>query len=142
MVVDIIIEENTVKTIPAEEVKSMVESGADFRFHYGKDIVVVFTNSTLAEVTGDLDLNILVSDDKDFGQNFKSLVLDPRKKAIYGAKLAFAFNLGTENAGKTAFIFHRNLENNQVELMTTCIIGEDGTIAMPGVDYTDFIILY
>ncbi len=142
LVVDIIIEENTVKTIPAEEVKSMVESGADFRFHYGKDIVVVFTNSTLAEVTGDLDLNILVSDDKDFGQNFKSLVLDPRKKAIYGAKLAFAFNLGTENAGKTAFIFHRNLENNQVELMTTCIIGEDGTIAMPGVDYTDFIILY
>lgn len=129
-------------TIPAAEVKSMVASGADFRFHYGKDIVIVFTHDTLAEVAGDLDMNILVSDDKDFGQNFKSLVLDPRKKAIYGAKLAYAFNLGTENAGKTAFIFQRNLENDQVELLTTCIIGADGNIALPGVNYTDFIILY
>lgn len=142
LVVDIVLEENIVKTIPAAEVKSMVASGADFRFHYGKDIVVVFTHDTLTEVAGDLDLNILVSDDKDFGQDFKSLVLDPRKKAIYGAKLAYAFNLGTENAGKTAFIFQRNLENNQVELLTTCIIGADGTIALPGVNYTDFIILY
>ena len=79
---------------------------------------------------------------KDFGQNFKSIVSDPRKKAIYGAKLAVAFNLGKENAGKTAFVFHRNLTNNQVELMTTCVIAENGTIAMPGIDYTDLIILY
>lgn len=142
LVVDIMLEENTVKTIGAEEVKSMVESGADFRFHYGKDIVLVFTNSTLAEVTGDLDLNILISEDKDFGQEFQSIVLDPRKKAIYGTKIAAAFNLGTENAGKTAFIFCRNLTNNQVELMTTCVISTDGTIAMPSVDYTDLIILY
>ena len=142
LTVDLVIAENTVKTIPADVVKNMVESRADFRFHYGKDIVLAFTNSTLAEVVGDLDLNILVSIDKDFGQNFKSIVLDPRKKAIYGAKLAVAFNLGKENAGKTAFVFHRNLTNNQVELMTTCMIAENGIIAMPGIDYTDLIILY
>lgn len=142
LAVDVVIAENTVKTIPADVVKNMVESRADFRFHYGNDIVLVFTNDTLAEVAGDLDLNILVSTDKDFGPDFKSIVLDPRKKAIYGAKLAVAFNLGKENAGKTAFVFHRNLTNNQVELMTTCVIAENGTIAMPGIDYTDLIILY
>lgn len=142
LVIDIVLAEDTVKTIPADVVKDMVASGADFRFHYGNDIVLAFTNSTLAEVTGELDLNILVSTDKDFGQEFKSIVLDPRKKAIYGAKLAVAFNLGKDNAGKTAFVFHRNLTNNQVELMTTCMIGADGTIAMPGVDCTDLIILY
>lgn len=142
LVVDIVLTENTVKTIPADVVKSMVSSKADFRFHYGNDIVLVFTGSTLAEINGDLDLNILVSTDKDFGQNFQTLVLDPRKKAIYGAKLALACNLGQENAGKTAFVFYRNLTNNQVELMTTCIISEQGTIAIPGVDYTDLIILY
>ncbi|MBQ6786218.1 MAG: alpha-amylase [Lachnospiraceae bacterium] len=142
LVIDIVLAENTVKTIPADVVKSMVASNSDFRFHYGNDIVLAFTSSALAEVTGDLDLNILVSTDKDFGQNFKSIVLDPRKESIYGAKLAVAFNLGKENAGKTAFVFHRNLANNQVELMTTCLIAENGTIAMPGVDYTDLIILY
>lgn len=142
LVIDIVLAENTVKTIPADVVKSMVASKADFRFHYGNDIVLAFTSSTLAEITGELDLNIIVSTDKDFGQNFNSIVLDPRKKAIYGAKLAIAFNLGKENAGKTAFVFHRNLTNNQVELMTTCMIGADGTIAMPGIDYTDLIILY
>lgn len=142
LTVDIVIAENTVKTIPADVVRDMVESRADFRFHYGNDIVLVFTNGTLVEVAGDLDLNILVSTDKDFGPDFKSIVLDPRKKAIYGAKLAVAFNLGKENAGKTAFVFHRNLVNNQVELMTTCVIAENGTIAMPGIDYTDLIILY
>ena len=142
LTVDILIEENAIKTIPADVVKNMVESRADFRFHYGKDIVLAFTNNTLAEIVGDLDLNILVSTDKDFGQNFKAIVLDPRKKAIYGAKLAVAFNLGKENAGKTAFVSNRNLTNNQVELMTTCVIAENGTIAMPGIDYTDLIILY
>lgn len=142
LVIDIMLEEDTLKTIPAAEVKNMTASGADFRFHFGKEIVVVFAHDTLAEVTGDLDLNILVSENKDFGQSFKSLVLDPRKKVIYGAKLAVAFDLGEENAGKTAFVFQRNLENNQVELLTTCMIGADGTIAMPGVDYTDLIILY
>ena len=142
LTVDLVIAENTVKTIPADVVKNMVESRADFRIHYGKNIVLAFTNSTLAEVVGDLDLNILVSTDKDFGAGFKSIVLDPRKKAIYGAKLAVAFDLGKENAGKTAFVFHRNLTNNQVELMTACVIAENGIIAMPGIDYTDLIILY
>lgn len=142
VVADIVLAENTVKTIPASDVKTMVASGADFRFHYGKNIAVVFTHDTLAKVAGDLDLNILVSDDKDFGQGFKSIVLDPRKKAIYGAKIAVGFDLGKENAGKVAYIFQRNLKNNKVELLTTSMIGTDGTIALPDVDYTDIIVLY
>lgn len=142
LVADIILADNTLKTVPAADVKTMVESGADFRFHFGKDAVVVFTHNELTKVIGDLDLNLQVSKDKDFGQNFKSLVLDPRKKSIYGLKIAVAFNMGKENAGKAAYIFKRNSETNQVELLTAGMIGADGAIALPDVDYTDIIVLY
>ena len=142
LVADIILADNTLKTVPAADVKTMVESGADFRFHFGKDAVVVFTHDELTKVIGDLDLNLQVSKDKDFGQNFKSLVLEPRKKSIYGLKIAVAFNMGKENAGKAAYIFKRNSETSQVEPLTAGMIGADGAIALPDVDYTDIIVLY
>ena len=87
-------------------------------------MVTAYTASALAQIKGDLDLNIMVSKDKDFGQGFRSFVLEPRKKTIYGVKLATVMLLGEENAGKTAFIFQRNITTQQMEFLDSTIIDE------------------
>ena len=88
------------------------------------------------------DTHFMVSKDKDFGQGFRSFVLEPRKKTIYGVKLATVMLLGKENAGKTAFIFQRNITTQQMEFLDSTIIDEAGHVAVPFVDFTDFVILY
>jgi len=88
------------------------------------------------------DADGVVSKDKDFGQGFRSFVLEPRKKTIYGVKLATIMLLGEENAGKTAFIFQRNITTQQMEFLDSTIIDEAGHVAVPFVDFTDFVILY
>ncbi len=142
LIVDLMLGENTIKTIPASVVKEMAVSGASFRFHYGKDAAIAITSATLTEVAGSLDLDILVEKNIDFGQNFKSVVLNPQKDTIFGVKLAAAVLLGEEYAGKPAYIYHKNLFTQETELITSCIVEKNGTIAVSGVDYTDLIILY
>ena len=142
MVIDIMAEENVLKVIPAAEVKKMDVSGADFRFHFGNRMVMVYNHESLSTINGDLDLNFTMTTDKDFGQGFKAIVFEPRKRAGYGGQLSFAYLIGKEHAGKTAFLFSRNIATDQVELFTACVISEDGTIVVSGTDYTDFIILY
>lgn len=150
-VVDITLEQNTVKVIPASVVSEMVQSGATYRFHFAVDsadgkeqeeIVYEYTYETLAEVKGDLQLDMLVSSDKDFGQGFQSLVLDPRKKMIYGTKLSIAVGFGKEHAGKPAYVFQRNLLTNSVELFDCQFLDAEGNLEVGNADCTDFIILY
>lgn len=148
-VVDITIEKNTIDTIPAKVVKEMLQSGATYRFHYQyqnenseKEAVIEFTHEALKEVTGDLQLHMSTTTDKDFGQGFKSLILDPRKKMIFGSKISVDVNFGKENAGKAAYVFQRNLLNQTVELFDCQFLDENGSLEVENMDQTDLIILY
>ena len=141
-IVNLNLKANTNRVIPAEVVAKMANSGATYVFAWDDGVITAYTAAALAQVKGDLDLNIKVSKDKDFGQGFKSFVLDPRKKAIYGVKLATVMSLGKENAGKTAFIFQRNLTTQAIEFLNSTVIDEAGNVAVPCVDFTDFVILY
>ena len=109
MVVNIALKSDFNMVIPEEVVAKMAASNATYVFLWENGVVTAYTASALAQIKGDLDLNIMVSKDKDFGQGFRSFVLEPRKKTIYGVKLATVMLLGEENAGKTAFIFQRNI---------------------------------
>ena len=84
----------------------------------------------------------MIEKDMDFGQNFKSVVLNPQKDTIFGVKLAAAVLLGEEYAGRPAYVYHKNLLTQEIELISSCMIEENGTIAVSGVDYTDLVILY
>lgn len=140
--VDINIRKNTQKQIPAAVVKTMADSNVTVRFHVENKAVVQYTSKALAEIEGDLDLNAVISNDEEFGQGFQAMIMSAKEKRRYQDKLAVAFTLGKENAGKIAYIFCRNLETNQMELLTWTQIDEAGNTAITGVDYTDFIILY
>lgn len=141
-VVNLTLKSHSNMIIPAAVVAKMAASGATYVFSWEDGVITAYTAATLAQVKGDLDLNIMVSKDKDFGQGFKSFVLDPRKKAIYGVKLATVMSLGKENAGRTAFIFQRNLTTQGIEFLNSTTIDEAGNVAVPCVDFTDFVILY
>ena len=142
MVVNIALKSDFNMVIPEEVVAKMAASNATYVFLWENGVVTAYTASALAQIKGDLDLNIMVSKDKDFGQGFRSFVLEPRKKTIYGVKLATVMLLGEENAGKTAFIFQRNITTQQMEFLDSTIIDEAGHVAVPFVDFTDFVILY
>lgn len=142
MVVNIALKSDFNMVIPKEVVAKMAASNATYVFLWENGVVTAYTASALAQIKGDLDLNIMVSKDKDFGQGFRSFVLEPRKKTIYGVKLATVMLLGEENAGKTAFIFQRNITTQQMEFLDSTIIDEAGHVAVPFVDFTDFVILY
>ena len=141
-VVNLTLKSHSNMIIPAAVVAKMAASGATYVFSWEDGVITAYTAAVLAQVKGDLDLNIMVSKDKDFGQGFKSFVLDPRKKAIYGVKLATVMSLGKENAGRTAFIFQRNLTTQGIEFLNSTTIDEAGNVAVPCVDFTDFVILY
>ena len=141
-VVNLTLKSHSNMIIPAAVVAKMAASGATYVFSWEDGVITAYTAAALAQVKGDLDLNIMVSKDKDFGQGFKSFVLDPRKKAIYGVKLATVMSLGKENAGRTAFIFQRNLTTQGIEFLNSTTIDEAGNVAVPCVDFTDFVILY
>ena len=141
-VVNLTLKSHSNMIIPKAVVAKMAASGATYVFSWENGVVTAYTASALAQIKGDLDLNIMVSKDKDFGQGFRSFVLEPRKKNIYGVKLATVMLLGKENAGKTAFIFHRNITTQQMEFLDSTIIDEAGHVAVPFVDFTDFVILY
>ena len=142
VVVNITLKSDFNMVIPKEVVAKMAASNATYVFLWENGVVTAYTASALAQIKGDLDLNIMVSKDKDFGQGFRSFVLEPRKKTIYGVKLATVMLLGEENAGKTAFIFQRNITTQQMEFLDSTIIDEAGHVAVPFVDFTDFVILY
>ena len=142
VVVNITLKSDFNMVIPEEVVAKMAASNATYVFLWENGVVTAYTASALAQIKGDLDLNIMVSKDKDFGQGFRSFVLEPRKKTIYGVKLATVMLLGKENAGKTAFIFQRNITTQQMEFLDSIIIDEAGHVAVPFVDFTDFVILY
>lgn len=142
VVVNITLKSDFNMIIPEEVVAKMAASNATYVFLWENGVVTAYTASALAQIKGDLDLNIMVSKDKDFGQGFRSFVLEPRKKTIYGVKLATVMLLGEENAGKTAFIFQRNITTQQMEFLDSTIIDEAGHVAVPFVDFTDFVILY
>lgn len=141
-VVNLTLKSHSNMIIPEAVVAKMAASGATYVFSWENGVITAYTASALAQIKGDLDLNIMVSKDKDFGQGFRSFVLEPRKKTIYGVKLATVMLLGKENAGKTAFIFHRNITTQQMEFLDSTIIDEAGHVAVPFVDFTDFVILY
>lgn len=141
-VVNLTLKSHSNMIIPEAVVAKMAASGATYVFSWENGVVTAYTASALAQIKGDLDLNIMVSKDKDFGQGFRSFVLEPRKKTIYGVKLATVMLLGKENAGKTAFIFQRNITTQQMEFLDSTIIDEAGHVAVPFVDFTDFVILY
>lgn len=131
MVVNIALKSDFNMVIPEEVVAKMAASNATYVFLWENGVVTAYTASALAQIKGDLDLNIMVSKDKDFGQGFRSFVLEPRKKTIYGVKLATVMLLGEENAGKTAFIFQRNITTQQMEFLDSTIIDEAGHVAVP-----------
>jgi hypothetical protein len=141
-IIDITLPSDNVKPIPNKVVSIMAQSNAIYRFILGNKIVCIYTPSALGEVIGDLNLNLKVSMAKDFGQGFKSIVIEPRKKMVYGAKLSFALYLGVENGGKPAYIFHRNTDTNDMEFLEAKFINENGTVTISNEDYTDLIILY
>ena len=142
VVVNITLKSDFNMVIPEEVVAKMAASNATYVFLWENGVVTAYTASALAQIKGDLDLNIMVSKNKDFGQGFRSFVFEPRKKTIYGVKLATVMLLGEENAGKTAFIFQRNITTQQMEFLDSTIIDEAGHVAVPFVDFTDFVILY
>ena len=86
VVVNITLKSDFNMVIPEEVVAKMAASNATYVFLWENGVVTAYTASALAQIKGDLDLNIMVSKDKDFGQGFRSFVLEPRKKTIYGVK--------------------------------------------------------
>ena len=113
IIVNITLKSDFNMVIPEEVVAKMAASNATYVFLWENGVVTAYTASALAQIKGELDLNIMVSKDKDFGQGFRSFVLEPRKKTIYGVKLATVMLLGKENAGKTAFISIEILQHSK-----------------------------
>jgi hypothetical protein len=120
----------------------MAQSNAVYRFAIGGNVAAVLTTDTLSEVAGDLDLSADVITDIDFGFDFESFVFQPKDKTVKGLKLTYAFYLGTQNAGKPVYIFHRNPETDIIEVLNTDVIGEDGIVTIINENYTDIFFLY
>ncbi len=140
--IDITLDKNVIKMIPQSSVKLMAESGADFRFVFGKDVAYTFDHATLAGIKGNLNMNVNVTTDKDFGQGFKAIVLDPATDINTDTRVSMAVQVGAENAGKVAFLFRRNRETAQMEPAGFIWIDANGGIAVHDAAYTDFVILY
>lgn len=139
--IDIVLDKDVIKMIPQSSVKIMAENGSDFRFIFGNQAAYTFSHEELAKVSGNLNLNVNITTNKDFGQGFRSIVLSPSDENAV-TKVSAAVQTGAENAGKIAFLFQKNMETQQIEPAGFTWIDANGGIALHDVMFKEFIILY
>lgn len=140
MFVDIELTGNVIKMIPQNAVNEMKNTGATYRFILSDQVTYEFDHAALAKIQSGLNLDMIVSTDKDLGQGFKTLVIDPKKDENINAKVYM--NFGKENEGKVAFIFHRNLTTKKIEYLSFAWIDSMGNVKVEQADYTDLVVLY
>ena len=126
--------------IPRATVVTMQQKDADYNFYY-QNIAITLSHNMLTEWTKDLDLEVFLRTEKDFGEGFDAFYIKKHANDAIPQNAIINILLSAEKAGRYAHIFGRNSQTTY-ELVSTVSISELGTISLLAGPYEEYIVLY
>lgn len=126
--------------IPRATVVTMQQKDADYNFYY-QNIAITLSHNMFTEWTKDLDLEVFLRTENDFGEGFDAFYIKKHANDAIPQNAIINILLSAEKAGRYAHIFGRNSQTTY-ELVSTVSISELGTILLLAGPYEEYIVLY
>ena len=109
--------------------------------HLGNGIGYSISKEALGMANEDLNLNSIFERIADFAVDFETFHLQPVKEEKLAYQVGIHMNMGAEYAGKTAYLFCKNLATDTYQLCKSMTVSEIGNVGFNTDEMTDVIIL-
>ena len=105
-------------------------------------MAITMNMEQLTANVADMDLGVYQTRELNYGQGFESVTVVPRTETALGVSISVHINVGVEHAGKTAYLFAKNLQTGELECVQTAVINEIGNVAYTTDEYRTLVVLY
>lgn len=105
-------------------------------------MAVTINPANMIQAMADLDLSMERDTTISYGQGFASVTYIPKKQAKLGYDVTIHLGIGAEHAGKTAYLFAKDLTTGELVCKQTTVINQIGNIAYTTDEYSFMVVLY
>lgn len=109
--------------------------------HLGNGIGYTITNESLGSANTDLSLESTLTKVAGFAADFETFCVKPMKETQLTYQIGLHMNVGAEYAGKTTYLFSKNLKTNEYELSGVTTVNEIGNVGLLTDDITEVMVL-
>lgn len=109
--------------------------------HVGNGVGYTISNEALASADSDLNLASAFEKVVDFAEGFDTYHLQPVQEAALSYQIGLNMQVGVEYAGKTAYLFSKNLVTGVYQLSKIMTVSEIGNVGMYTNEMTDVMVL-
>ncbi len=109
--------------------------------HLGNGIGYSIDAEKIGEAAEDINLEATLQIIEHFADGFDSFRLEPENNAVLNQEIGIHVNVGIQYAGKTAYIFQKNMTTGAYELCHTMPVNEAGNVAVMTNSISDMYIL-
>ena len=109
--------------------------------HSGNGVGYSISKEALGMADEDLNLNSTFERIADFAVDFDTFHLQPVKEDKLAYQIGIHMNMGAEYAGKTAYLFCKDLETGTYQLCKTMTVSEIGNVGFNTDEMTDVMVL-
>ena len=107
----------------------------------GNGVGYSISKEALGMADADLNLESRLEEVKDFAADFETFRLQPVKEIKLAYQIGLHINVGAEYAGKTAYVFSKNLVTGVYQLSKTMTVSEIGNVGFYTDEMTDVMVL-
>ena len=106
-----------------------------------KNVGITFDMQEVNSVAGDMNLTSTMVPVKDFAEGFNTVRVIASERTSLPASAALHYHVGSENAGKIAYIYVLTEDVASYKFVTAMAVNEIGNVAIKTDDFTDVMIL-
>ena len=109
--------------------------------HVGNGVGYTISNEELANVDSDLNLESTYKKVENFAADFETYHLHPVQETSLSYQVGLNMQVGVQYAGKTAYLFSKNLVTGTYQLCKTMTVSEIGNVGFYTNEMTDVMVL-
>lgn len=128
--------------ISVKEMLQLNRRAKTMEAYLSNTMAITMNMEQLTENVADMDLGVYQTRELNYGQGFESVTVVPTTEATLGVNVSVHICVGAEHAGKTAYLFAKNLQTGELECVQTSVINEIGNVAYTTDEYRTLVVLY
>lgn len=128
--------------ISVKEMLQLNRRAKTMEAYLSNTMAITMNMEQLTENVEDMDLGVYQTRELNYGQGFESVTVVPTTETALGVNVSVHICVGAEHAGKTAYLFAKNLQTGELECVQTSIINEIGNVAYTTDEYRTLVVLY
>jgi hypothetical protein len=109
--------------------------------HLGNGVGITIEGSQLNGHKENVNLGFTMEKVPGFAQGFQTYEVTPYQSSKLDYSIDVHINVGEEYAGKTAYVFSRDIDTNTYERKEVVSVNEIGNVALHTDEVTDIIVL-